>query len=193
VVGMYEGGFPHFRAMEQLEDVEEERRLVYVAFTRAEEKLYISRPRRRFVFGDVPRHTSADASRFLDEIPPELLDGAALGAAKFRTGFAHKRHRSKPVESRADALARLGFGQSTFSTESSPSHPRPDPGALRTQTPEGPESFVSGTWVMHPKLGLGVVRSRSGSSSNIKLRILFDRGGLKTIMLRYANLEVVLQ
>ena len=98
VVGMYEGGFPHFRAREREEDIEEERRLVYVAFTRAMDRLFISRPRRRLVPGS--GFEEAEMSRFLKEVPTSLVTMSGGG------GFST----AAPEVDRASRMARLGFG-----------------------------------------------------------------------------------
>lgn len=71
VSGMEEGIFPNFRAFDDERQLEEERRLCYVGITRAKEKLYITHAERRFIFGS---ERNARASRFIDEIPEELVD-----------------------------------------------------------------------------------------------------------------------
>jgi len=71
IVGLEEGLFPHARAIMEKDEVEEERRLCYVAMTRAKEKLYLSYAHRRFYFGE---KSANQASRFLNDISPELLD-----------------------------------------------------------------------------------------------------------------------
>jgi DNA helicase-2/ATP-dependent DNA helicase PcrA len=76
IVGMEEGVFPHSRAFTDDEELEEERRLAYVGITRAEEQLFLSCARMRTLFG----RTSANApSRFLSEIPEELLEDISVG------------------------------------------------------------------------------------------------------------------
>jgi DNA helicase II / ATP-dependent DNA helicase PcrA len=71
IVGLEEGLFPHARAVMEKNEVEEERRLCYVAMTRAKEKLYLSYTHRRFYFGE---KAANQASRFLNDISPELLN-----------------------------------------------------------------------------------------------------------------------
>ncbi len=71
LVGLEEGLFPHAKALWEKEEIEEERRLCYVAMTRAQEKLYLSYTKRRFYFGE---NSQSQASRFLADIPPHLLD-----------------------------------------------------------------------------------------------------------------------
>ena len=71
IIGLEEGLFPHARALMEKNEVEEERRLCYVAMTRAQEKLYLSYTKRRFYFGE---NSQSQASRFLADIPTHLLD-----------------------------------------------------------------------------------------------------------------------
>ncbi|MDI3338960.1 MAG: UvrD-helicase domain-containing protein [Sphaerobacter sp.] len=78
LVGVEEGILPHARSMESELQVEEERRLFYVGLTRAKERLYVTHTFRRTVWG---RDDVSVRSRFLDAIPPELIDGSALRAA----------------------------------------------------------------------------------------------------------------
>lgn len=74
MAGLEEGIFPHSRTFESLSELEEERRLMYVGVTRAEEKLYISSARRRQMWGEYKYY---NPSRFIDEIPPQLLDSTS--------------------------------------------------------------------------------------------------------------------
>ena len=71
VAGMEEGLFPHSRASEDEDEVEEERRLCYVCLTRARERLVLTSAARRRIFGE---YQSTEPSRFLEEIPPDLMD-----------------------------------------------------------------------------------------------------------------------
>ena len=71
IVGMEEGIFPHSRSIDDLHELEEERRLAYVGITRAKERLYMTYARRRMYFG---RYNSNPVSRFIAEIPEELID-----------------------------------------------------------------------------------------------------------------------
>lgn len=70
ILGLEEGTFPHIRSLENNEELEEERRLCYVGMTRAEEKLYLSLAKKRFLYGESQYKVP---SRFLDEIPPDLV------------------------------------------------------------------------------------------------------------------------
>ena len=174
-VGMVEGGFPHHRAREKEEDLEEERRLVYVAFTRAMSRLYVTRAQRRLVMGMGFQH--AEPSRFLDEIPEALLGG------------------DKPAARPAWAAAASGYSTNRFPTgprtQRRPA-PAQRPADLRTFTPESAEEFQPGTRVMHPTFGVGEIKRVEGRSQNLKLHIRFDQHGSKSVYARFAKLEVVL-
>ncbi|MBU6415384.1 ATP-dependent DNA helicase PcrA, partial [Patescibacteria group bacterium] len=79
IAGLEEGIFPHAKSMFESADLEEERRLCYVGITRAKEKLYLLRARRRAVFGETQ---SNPASRFLNEIPKHLTTLMNYGAER---------------------------------------------------------------------------------------------------------------
>jgi DNA helicase-2/ATP-dependent DNA helicase PcrA len=180
-VGMVEGGFPHHRSREREEDLEEERRLVYVAFTRAMERLYLTRSRRRLVFGR--GFQPAEPSRFIDEIPEEVLGG---DKEPDRPAWA------RPFSNTPSS----GFSTSQLSGSGGrkPSRPTPAerPADLRTFAPDDPQEFQPGTRVMHPTFGLGAIQKVDGINQNLKLQIRFDRHGTKSLYVRFAKLEVVL-
>jgi DNA helicase-2/ATP-dependent DNA helicase PcrA len=193
VSGMVEGGFPHFLARDREEDLEEERRLVYVAFTRAMKRLYLCRSRMRFVPGSGPM--MVQPSRFLGEIPGELVEWAGAG------GMRPQR------EDRSSRMSRLGFSERSSPARSSrpwaeqrgpaevaepPAVPAHTDGPLRTQIPESAGDLAVGARVLHPSFGLGTIQRRDGAPGNLKLRIQFDSHGRKTIFARYARLEIVL-
>ena len=81
IVGLEEGLLPHSRSLLEREDLEEERRLMYVAMTRARAKLHLTLTRSRLVYGG---RQPASPSRFLSEIPQELLRMASRGFAAYR-------------------------------------------------------------------------------------------------------------
>jgi Superfamily I DNA and RNA helicases len=189
VAGMHHGGFPHFMS-ETEEDLEEERRLVYVAFTRAMERLYLTRPRRRFSM-QLRRYDDTEPSRFLRELPADSVEWGGSGG--FRGGG---------VEQRAARMARLGMADVARSPvtrrrparRAAPAPPtlaaRPS-GMHRTTTPESPDDLAEGVRVLHKKFGLGTIVRRTGPPSNLKLVVQFDGGGRKTLFARFAGLELV--
>src|SRR6202043_1499837 len=79
IVGMDEGSLPHARSVDKPEQLEEERRLAYVGFTRAMRRLYLLRAMRRSYFGDVQ---STEPSRFLDDIPLNLVSNSGSAGGR---------------------------------------------------------------------------------------------------------------
>jgi len=150
LVGMEEGIFPHAASARDERGIEEERRLCYVGMTRAMEKLTLTCAAQRLRFG---ARSYGVPSRFLREIPEELVSGGASLAAPEGGGPA------------------LDY---SYAQEGPSEAPELGPG-LR---------------VRHPVFGTGVVLAVMGEGVGQKLRIRFDRAGVKTVMLRYANLEL---
>ena len=191
VIGLNEGVFPHARANESEADLEEERRLMYVAVTRARKFLVLTHGSLRRLYGSPVWHRP---SRFLEEIPERVVvrtggaatvAGGARDEGPFRAGF----RRSHPA-----AAAGAGFPARTGS-------PRPwggtPPAGTARRTGElhyepDPESeggaFQPGQRVVHPKFGGGVIIAAEGSGDRVKLKIRFDNGRLRKIMPGYTTL-----
>ena len=162
IVGMEEGLLPHSRSMDSEEQTEEERRLCYVGMTRAEQRLYLLRAfRRGFRFGS---GGPALASRFLREIPEDLLAPAALSSAAARTVAAPETGRGSSI--RAAALAAAAARPS-----SAP--------ALRVGDP-----------VRHRAFGEGIVTACEVTASDVEVTVEFSGGvGAKRLLLSFAPLE----
>lgn len=204
VIGMVEKGFPHARA-ELEDDIEEERRLAYVAYTRARERLFITAPRRRR--GPDGWFEDAMLSRFVVEIPEHALRGAERpGMAVWRgAGGALGRGAPAAPPSRNWALPRPA-GPPAFARPSAPVLParRPAPAAppaarnpgrppgVRTMEPESLDQFVEGADVLHPMLGCGTIHKRDGTPSNPRLTIHFEAHGPRTVYAVTAKLELVI-
>jgi DNA helicase-2/ATP-dependent DNA helicase PcrA len=156
LVGLEEGVFPHAAAARDPAGIEEERRLFYVGMTRAMERLYLSCAQERRKYGS---RTFAVPSRFLREIPEEVLQGELPEAREAGPRGAR----------RDDASLDYSYGQGEPET----------PGA----------AIPRGMRVRHPVFGAGTVLDVSGAGPNQKLRVRFDRVGVKTLVLRFANLE----
>jgi DNA helicase II / ATP-dependent DNA helicase PcrA len=176
VSGLVEGVFPHARALEIDSDVEEERRLAYVAFTRARERLILGCYRQRGVHQDQGFwYVPAKPSRFLLEVTREIME---------QTGAANKGFEGTPATGFAvggPRLSRLA---------------KPEPGLPRsaglTMVPDEPEAFRRGVRVRHPAFGRGVVLERAGPDDNPRLTVLFDRMGRQTVRPRETRLEICL-
>ncbi len=182
IVGMEEGLLPHYRRGEEIEDLEEERRLCYVGITRTKEKLFLSRAEKRYTFG-VGRANLP--SRFLDELPMELIQSEER-QQKRESLFSQEPLTAYLSEGRDDHLQPSGnvmdyFSQGTFFPA----------GEGRVLTPEGFYSLRIGMRVRHPKFGEGRVRSVEGMDEDQKATIVFQTVGSKRLKVRYANLEIL--
>ena len=160
LVGMEERIFPHASSSRDEAGLEEERRLCYVAMTRAMEHLFLTCAAERFRFGD---RTYQSPSRFIQEIPDELIE--ILGTASRGARSSSASERSSSGGSRFD----YSYGQE--------------------EAGEG-EGVQVGTRVRHPVFGRGEILAVLGTDLNQKLRIKFERAGVKTVMVRFANLEL---
>lgn len=174
LAGMEERIFPHASSSRDEAGLEEERRLCYVAMTRAMETLFLTCAAERFRYGD---RTYQSPSRFLQEIPDELIEtlGTASRSRQYggqysgQDGFSSSSYGSGRSGSSSGGGLDYSYGQDDAS--------------------EG-EGVAIGTWVRHPVFGRGEVLAVMGEDLNQKLRIKFERAGVKTVMVRYANLEL---
>ena len=183
VAGLVEGSFPLTR--EQTEErLEEERRLTYVAFTRAEQELILTRSMMRIVYGTGPQRCSP--SRFLDDIPATLIEGRHVRRSMPRPSvdLVEARQRIERFTSRHEkARKETTDGAETTSP----------PTERRTMLPESAADLRVGIRVLHPEFGEGVIRSASGSHSNPRLTIEFAGRRTRTLFAGFANLEIVVQ
>lgn len=163
LAGMEDGLFPGFRAAERDEDMEEERRLCYVALTRAREQLYLTCAERRMMYG---RTQYARPSRFIDEMPRELLD-SNVTANQLR----------QPSE--AEQVSHADFAKArSMSTVSAP-QPR---AAAAAEAPV----FPVGCRVSHRAFGEGMVTSAKPMGGDSLIEIAFDEKGTKRLMAKSA-------
>lgn len=164
--GFEEGIFPGMQAIYQPEQIEEERRLAYVAITRAREELYILNAQSRMVYGSTSRNRP---SRFLEEIPPEL---AAHSAA---------RDWKQPLPGTSLPVA---SAESRNIAMQSARHFGPKPGATVAK-----EAFKPGDSVQHKAFGHGMVLSATPMGNDTMLEVVFDTKGTKKIMANFAHLK----
>jgi ATP-dependent DNA helicase UvrD/PcrA len=174
LAGMEEGLFPHRRSLAEDQAVEEERRLCYVGMTRAREQLYLTRARRRHLFG---AETENPPSRFLREIPATLLDVR---------GPVWDEPLDDDDRSEQDRRRVIDYGESQLPEVAYASGPRP---RVVTSVPRA--SFPVGMRVRHPTLGEGVVRASEGSGDREKITVLFGGFGVRKLAVAVARLEPV--
>lgn len=176
VVGMEENIFPSSMSMYDREDLEEERRLFYVAITRAKEKLWISFANNRYRFGSLVQN---DPSRFINELPPALVDDSQAGKPKGRTIFT-KSSTAKPNEDNS-------IQQKKMPTSSTPTTHV----ASANFEADDPSKMDIGNKVEHQRFGFGHIISIEGAIANRIAMIDFGAAGQKKIMLNYAKLRIV--
>jgi len=174
IVGIEEGLLPHYRRGEEIEDMEEERRLFYVGMTRAKGRLFLSRAEERSTFG-VGRANLP--SRFLDELPMELLQ------------FEEKKGKMESLFSR-EAPWRDDMDQTRIGADDLSQETFSEAGGIALS----PEEFFQvriGMRVRHPRFGEGKVTSVEGIDEDQKATIFFRNVGSKRLKVRYANLEIL--
>jgi len=190
LVGMEEDVFPNRNAREAENGLEEERRLFYVAITRAQHKLYLTAARRRRMMG---QEMLGMPSRFLRELPQDGLEqpirwGTELYASGQGT-FSSTRVSTGGAASVASELGRI---RSFFDKVRAP-EPQPDPAAPQPATPEPAAPAPSGSWpkgtrVRSPRFGRGVITAATGSGEMLTYTVRFPEGE-KRIVARFGMLE----
>ncbi|MRR54738.1 MAG: ATP-dependent DNA helicase PcrA [Deltaproteobacteria bacterium] len=178
MTGMEERLFPHVRALEDHEQMEEERRLCYVGMTRARERLFLTNARRRHFYGQEQFNTP---SRFLADIPKELLDMQEDYQAGFGWGSS---------SSRSEQGAKRGWDEVMEYSRTQVQAPAGDafPDNEVQVIPEGDEMYI-GMRVRHSKFGPGTIRKIEGTGDNAKVIVWFESAGPKKLLLRFAGLE----
>jgi DNA helicase-2/ATP-dependent DNA helicase PcrA len=173
VAGLEEGLFPHARASEDDEDVEEERRLCYVCLTRARQRLVLTGAARRRVFGE---YQATEPSRFLDEIPAELIDRVEPVAPP---------RWQQPVSE-----PRPGYGR-RYGRGGGGSRERESSGATYAYEHEDQSttSVRAGMRVRHRQFGVGTVMDVEDQGDDVKVTVRFAAVGTKKLLARFARLE----
>ncbi len=164
LMGMEEGVFPGMRSFGDAEEIEEERRLCYVGITRAKERLFLSRAQSRTLFGATKYNPP---SRFLDEIPMDLLD--------------RKEERLKtPAAVDFQITPAQGFGKSGYLEKKEEKKPQMAAGL----------AYAVGDKVKHRKFGIGTIVDAQSMGADMLLRIQFPEGE-KKLLAAYAPIEKI--
>ncbi|HVL58691.1 MAG TPA: UvrD-helicase domain-containing protein [Burkholderiaceae bacterium] len=171
ITGLEEGLFPHENSVTEVEGLEEERRLMYVAITRARQRLYLSFTQTRMLHGQTRYNIR---SRFFDELPEHALKwltpraglrGAQPERSRWDDGYASQPSRPAWSGSRADAQAAARFDRGV--------------------------PYRIGQGVAHAKFGEGVIIGIEGSGPDARVQVNFGRQGVKWLALSVAKLEAV--
>ena len=194
VVGAEEGWFPHARSSAKPEDVEEERRLFYVAMTRARKRLVLTHAAQRESWNGLERR---DPSRFLLAIPNdavETLDATGLYARD------RARREGDPRPRFSAFLAREGLASGQTSEVGDDAHDASHTGPVSEADQGSPSADAvyeraedaiprPGERVTHPFFGEGALVSTSGAGASLRVTVDFDAVGTKTILWSYARLS----
>lgn len=176
IVGMEENLFPSQLSLNSRSDLEEERRLFYVALTRAKTQLVLSYATSRFKYGTM--HFS-EPSRFLDEIPKSFIEMVLLTSPVNSSGF------SKPHSQRMPSTEMPVSAQKKLIRVST--HLKPAAGTAVNLSFN--QQLKIGDTVRHEKFGTGTVTQLIGIWPETKAEIAFNPGGVKTLLLKFARLE----
>ena len=181
VGGLEEGLLPHWNSQGTPDDVEEERRLLYVGMTRARERLILTACSRRRIAG---RYQDQLESPFVAEVPGTLLQ-VTESPSLFRQSGA-------PSDRLKGVYSFFGQEREAARPDGWKTQRRSSGSASAAAGGGGSERGIrKGSRVEHPVLGEGVVLSLEGSGDQAKITVFFDKAGKKKLMAKYANLELL--
>ncbi len=173
ITGLEEGLFPHENSASDLDGLEEERRLMYVAITRARQRLYLSFSQTRMLHGQTRYHIK---SRFLDELPEAALRWITPKAQGFGSGFARDYQAAWQRGSGLGGMVGAG---------------RVEPPAAFEAGARSAGGLRSGQSVFHTKFGEGVIVTLEGVGTDARAQVNFGRHGMKWLALSVAKLTPV--
>jgi len=177
ISGLEEGLFPHENSMNDHDGLEEERRLMYVAITRARQRLYLSHSQTRMLHGQTRYNIR---SRFFDELPEETLKWLTPKHPGFGSGF------DSAINSGAGRAAWTG-AKGQFGSDFSASGRAPEPVSKATES----TGLKVGMKVFHTKFGEGTVLTLEGAGDDARAQVNFPRHGVKWLALSVAKLTPV--
>ena len=197
VGGLEETLFPNAMSINTREELEEERRLFYVAITRAKKKLWLTYANARYRFGQLQQN---EPSRFIDEMPADFIDKSFAGGGIRNQGGGHSNNWG------GSSFDKMGAGGSSYKAQENPfkKEEKSRPAYLVPTRPQNKEhtptdDFVAsdtsnlqpGQKVEHQKFGFGDVIKMEGAAHNPIATVQFELNGEKKIMLNYAKLRIL--
>ena len=211
LVGMEEGVFPGYKSIGEQKELEEERRLCYVGVTRAKENLFLTNSKQRTTFGST---THNPPSRFLQEIPKELLDGYEdanvsggslnkediFGDSGYTWSYGNKNNgniKTYKVQEPQYVAAASGIPNSKNTGAGTGFAFRTAESFLNNINKKATSQIVdfsayqSGTRVYHKKFGEGTINYVEPEGTDLKVDINFDKVGYKRLMAKFGNLEIL--
>ena len=219
MVGLEDGLFPHSRSATDPAELEEERRLCYVAITRAEKFLYVTHAMKRRVYGE---ELASEPSQFLNEMPFDLMEDLSRGASWLSFARSSERqenaHAARALRGEMRTPPEKPYAGKTYNSADSiaeffrqrgqqvnPQSYAPPQPAIKRRGEAGSKSsassaasasasndangFAPGSHVKHAKYGRGLVLRREGTGDAAKLTVSFPGFGQKKLIEKYAGLE----
>lgn len=189
IAGLEEGLFPSELTADSPRGLEEERRLFYVALTRAEQQVILTFARSRFLNGKMEY---ARPSRFVREIPQQFLSTPTPASSQQQSRQTYSgmpgRLGSPGTYGRLGSYATSRPSPSPVASGTTPGYGRPQPSAA----PKVPDvsQLTTGCAVVHERFGRGVVKAIEGRGIDAKATVQFDNAGTKVLMLRFAKLSL---
>ncbi len=185
VSGVEENLFPSLMSLNSRSELEEERRLFYVAITRAMKKLFILYAESRFKWGNIH---FCEPSRFIDEIAAEYLEYDDVSVSSFNTSkhdtFSNHFKKAPPNKTTQKKV-------STFGESKPPAGFKKVAKKKHATSQNQFDEFSVGMNVEHNRFGKGKLIGLEGSSDNRKATVLFDNEGQKQLLLKYARLKII--
>ena len=197
IVGMEEDLFPLAKSIQSRDELEEERRLFYVALTRAEKQAYLTYAERRYRFGNL---SDTEPSRFIEEIDERYLH--YLTPTLSNPNYRYKPLIDRDIFGEVDK-SKLRLQKPISGTPPSKNAPTGDEQQrLRKLKPVNSIQNASpnrsiynelevGTTVYHERFGKGIIKALEGVGNDRKAQVNFESGGLKNILLRFAKLTII--
>ncbi len=189
LIGMEEGLFPSYKSIGEQRELEEERRLCYVGITRAKEHLFLTCAKQRTIFGST---SCNQISRFIEEIPKELLTGAdeltKPSKLKENTEWTYGNKFNNKVTSYVVQDGSMNKPKNNFAFRTAESFLSNI--AASKGTDVDLSQYKMGQTIYHKKFGEGVITEIATEGDDLKLDISFEKVGHKRLMAKYANLEI---
>lgn len=183
IVGLEENLFPSQLSLNSRSELEEERRLFYVAVTRAEKKLYLSYATSRYRWGTL---NNCEPSRFLDELSPKCLDIDFKPSSRSGGGGDESFSTERVAWQRQDTFSKPK-PKAMKTTAVLPKAHKPTEGFAPSDT----SGLQVGMEVEHERFGFGKVVSLEGNKPNVKATIFFKELGQKQLLLKFAKLRIL--
>ena len=189
ITGLEDGIFPHENSLTDPGGIEEERRLMYVAITRARQRLYLSHSQTRMLHGQTRYNLK---SRFFNELPEAALKWLTpknQGFAPRPGGFGNGNAWGNAIDSGTDGV-RKDWASNVFASKNGVQERFSNP-AVPAQRQPPSHGLKAGTNVFHAKFGEGRVQMLEGTGDDARAQINFTRHGVKWLALSVAKLTIV--